>query len=159
MCDRDELSADDWTTFYVDAIPKPQPRHQIGVVAGKAMAFEAPKSHPIHVFKLAVREAAIKASNGRPRMDGPIVLETEIVLPRPASMTRKTKPNPSVLHHKLGDVDNYAKAIMDAMDGIFWANDCQVAKLYAAKWYAAGDERPHCKITVGPARTKRSTRK
>ena len=152
-----ETTASDFVHFVVDAIPVAQPRHRIGTVAGKAMAFEAPKAHPIHVFKLAVREAAL--SDGRDckdlRIEGPIVVEIEVVLPRPKNMMWKTKPMPSVLHTKRGDVDNYAKAVLDAMDGIFWHDDCQVSKLYVSKWIAAGNERPHVAVMVGPANTRR----
>ena len=152
------MSTDDFIHFTVDAVPVAQPRHRIGVVAGKARAFQAAKEHPIHVFKLAVREAAIRAQDIREPMDSPIVVEIEVVLPRPKNMMWKTKPMPSVLHTKRGDVDNYAKAVLDAMDGIFWQDDCQVSKLYVSKWIAAGGERPHVRVMVGPANSRRVPR-
>ena len=164
------MNIDDFIHFVVDAIPVAQPRHRIGVVAGKARAFQAPREHPIHVFKLAVREAALiefsalacpdlrDMQKDKFPIDGPLVVEIEVILPRPKNMTWKTKPMPSVLHTKRGDVDNYAKAVLDAMDGIFWQDDCQVSKLYVSKWIAAGGERPHVRVMVGPANSRRVPR-
>lgn len=151
------MDASDFTRFTVDAIPIAQPRHRIGVVRGRAMAYEAAKSHPIHVFKLAVREAAVAACRSEPPLDGPLMLEIEVVLPRPKSMMRKKDaPYASVLHDRCRpDCDNLAKGVMDAMQGIFWHDDGQVAKLYVSKWFAAGDELPYCRVMVGPASTGR----
>ena len=82
------MNTDDFIHFTVDAIPVAQPRHRIGVVAGKARAFQAPREHPIHVFKLAVREAAIQShpQSYLAKYVGPLVVEIEVVLPRPKSM-------------------------------------------------------------------------
>ena len=35
---------------------------------------------------------------------------------------------------RFGDCDNLAKAVMDACNGIIWADDCQVTRLTAAKY-------------------------
>ena len=45
----------------------------------------------------------------------------------------------------IGDVDNYAKAILDAITkaGIMWKDDKQIVTLIVGKRYAEEDEEPH----------------
>lgn len=37
------------------------------------------------------------------------------------------------------DLDNYAKAVMDAFNGVFWVDDAQVVKLSTQKMYMPGN--------------------
>lgn len=48
----------------------------------------------------------------------------------------------------MGDVDNFAKAVTDAMTAseCFWHDDRQMMKLIASKRFAEPDEQPHIEI-------------
>lgn len=46
-----------------------------------------------------------------------------------------------------GDVDNYAKLVQDALEGIAWVNDRQVDLLLVAK--IVGDGEPRTEVEVG----------
>jgi len=68
----------------------------------------------------------------------PVAVALWIELPRPKRLTRRTDPVWRVTHGAKPDVDNLAKAILDAMtnDG-WWADDSLVSLLIVGKWYHA----------------------
>lgn len=71
---------------------------------------------------------------------GPLFVIAEHVVTRPAS---RTKPYPR------GDVDNYAKATLDAVtQAQMWTDDDQVTLLVSAKRYAGENEEPHTHVTI-----------
>lgn len=47
---------------------------------------------------------------------------------------------PSIRHIKKPDRDNLDKAVLDALTGIFWIDDCQVCDGRIRKRIASGDE-------------------
>ena len=61
----------------------------------------------------------------------PLVMSVQFHLLRPASISAKKRPFPTVKP----DVDNLVKGIKDALTGIAWVDDCQVIRLYASKEY------------------------
>lgn len=71
----------------------------------------------------------------------PIILQLGFYLPRPKSLPKK------VVHHiKKPDIENLAKSILDALEGIFYKNDSQVVHLTIGKYYTT--ETP-CVTVVG----------
>ncbi|RTK93079.1 RusA family crossover junction endodeoxyribonuclease [Candidatus Saccharibacteria bacterium] len=62
-------------------------------------------------------------------MTGPLRVEIGIFLLKPKTSKNKfpvVKP----------DIDNYVKAVLDAMNGFLFKDDCQVVELYAYKQYS-----------------------
>jgi Holliday junction resolvase RusA-like endonuclease len=73
-------------------------------------------------------------------MDGPLVMSIENVI---------SKPRTSKLTHPVGDVDNYAKSVMDALTELaFWNDDKQVISLHVTKRFAVSSETPHVLIEI-----------
>lgn len=67
-------------------------------------------------------------------MTGPLRVDLNFYLPRPKSAKKDvfvpiTRP----------DIDNYVKAVFDAMNEILWKDDSQVVDLRCKKLFAAGD--------------------
>lgn len=64
--------------------------------------------------------------------EGPLDLRIVFLMPRPKSLP-KTKWR---AHTKRPDIDKLVRAVLDALDGIFYADDSQVANLRVVKAYA-----------------------
>jgi Holliday junction resolvase RusA-like endonuclease len=60
---------------------------------------------------------------------GPVALTLTFLMPRPKTARRRQHP---VVRP---DVDNLVKGMPDSLNGVFWADDCQVVELHAAKRY------------------------
>ena len=139
-------------SFTVPGPPLSQPRqrHRIALGgSGKAYVQNYIPTHaPVNTYKAAV-QMACSAQIGS-MLDGPLSLVALFVMPRPASKTRKTKPNPSYPHVGIPDLDNLEKALLDAMQGVAFANDSQVACKFTRKIVAAGGEMPRTEVTLGP---------
>lgn len=60
-----------------------------------------------------------------------------------------TKARTSKLTRPTGDVDNYVKAILDALTKRnFWKDDVDIVDLVATKRFAAPGDEPHTSITI-----------
>lgn len=69
----------------------------------------------------------------RPILLGPVSVSITFIIARPKA--RKKDIWVSVRP----DLDNYVKSILDALNGVVWADDGQVAELYAVKRYETED--------------------
>lgn len=67
---------------------------------------------------------------------------------------RVAKPKTTKLEQPAPDVDNYAKAVLDAItqSGVFWADDKQVTTLVVHKTWANADETPGVEVSIIPRR-------
>lgn len=58
-------------------------------------------------------------------------------IPKSASKSRKeAMAEGTIKHTKRGDVDNLAKAVLDALNGLAWEDDSQIVRLSITKEYA-----------------------
>lgn len=103
--------------------------------------------------KVAAHAAAEFGSE--PWSDVPIAVTVKFVFERPRShyfvrrdgdVLRPDAPT-LVTSHQAGDLDKHVRAILDALTGVIFKDDSQVAELRAVKTY--GTE-PHCLISVHP---------
>ena len=84
-------------------------------------------------------------------LSGPLYCELEVLLPRPERLMRKKDPEGALwAPNKRDDVDNLAKAILDAMtEAGAWEDDGQIVRLEVLKkWHAKG-ESPGAVISFG----------
>ena len=75
---------------------------------------------------------------GKQPMAEPISVIVAAWLPMPKSFTKAERA--AAMAGKIvpaGDVDNYAKSALDALNGIVWLDDRQVAQLTAVKRYSS----------------------
>jgi Holliday junction resolvase RusA-like endonuclease len=106
------------------------------------------KNHPIHVYRdataLAARAAKIPLS-----VDGDVVMEIEFVFGRPPShLTKRGALSSTALPRPKGDLDNYAKGIGDALNGVAYADDSQVVGLNVRKRYGPAGMPPVTLVTL-----------
>ena len=120
-------------TFSVPGDPVPQPRPRVSTRGGFARAY-VPSKHPVHAYRQAIAAAALEAG-ATPTDESPLSVILDLVWARPAShMTKKGVRKGAPLLPRF-DVDNCAKAALDALNGVAWADDAQVARLVVEKSY------------------------
>lgn len=129
------------TVFFVPGLPVGQPRQR----HTKTGHNYTPATHPVQAFRYAVAQAAREATCGKTLPlypTGAVTLEVALYFPRPKALQWKTKPWTPLRHTKKPDLDNVLKALKDALKGITWADDAQVARLAAEKWICSAEQDP-----------------
>ncbi len=76
---------------------------------------------------------------------GPVRVEVEFYLPRPASVTQKKRPLPIVPP----DLDKLLRGLLDGIgqSEVIWGDDSQVVQIEAVKLYA-DDTEPGATVTI-----------
>ena len=123
-------------SFTVPGDPVAQPRPQISTRGGFARAF-VPRVHPIYVYRDAIQLAAKVAMAGQAPVEGPVLVTVLFRFGRPKSHTKAARLDDN--HKQKPDLDNLCKAVLDALNGICWADDSQVCQIRASKaWRTEG---------------------
>jgi len=99
-------------------------------------------------------EAAVKAAymeqHGQTMLTGPLAAEITVYMAVPASATKKAREAMmagKILPTKRPDIDNCAKGILDALNGLAFEDDRQITGLLIRKRYDdGGGERAEVKI-------------
>lgn len=101
--------------------------------------FYSPKEYKEWQAEAAAALKAVKAPEVP--FEGPVVVGIDI---------RVTQPKTTKLPHPKPDVDNYAKAVLDALtvDGRFWRDDSQVQTLIVDKAWA---DSSYIQVAIGSA--------
>ena len=122
-------------TFTVRGNPVPQPRPRVAARGKFANAY-TPKSHPVHDYRkaIAIGAAAYPAMRGG-ISDQPLSVIINLTFERPPSHLNKSGIKASAPRLPKADVDNVAKAVLDAINGVAWHDDSQVAELIVRKSY------------------------
>ena len=118
-------------TFTVPGEPVPQPRPRVSTRGGFARAY-VPSNHPVHAYRAAIAEEAAKA--GVDETGEPIEVIVDAVFSRPKSHMNKRGIKPSAPQLPRPDVDNIAKAILDALQDVM-GDDTNVRRLVVEKSY------------------------
>lgn len=137
--------------FFVHGIPQPGGSKRAFVIGGKARITDAnAKAKP---WKQQVSAVASVCMTGKPLMEGPLRLEMTFYFQRPkhhyrtgrhAHLLKESIP----MHHTVRpDATKLIRAAEDALTGIVWRDDSQVAEQYCEKLYVS-DGHPGMHITV-----------
>ena len=139
--------------FQVAGTPVPQPRPRACAFAGRARIYKDTR-HPVYAWRDSVFRAACVALDGKPALQGPLLLMVEVRIPRPAAhfnSKRALKGSSPYWHTGRGDGDNFAKAVADALtEARVWNDDGQVAQWIITKRYVKDGEQPGAAIMVYP---------
>jgi Holliday junction resolvase RusA-like endonuclease len=150
------------TTLSIPGVPVPQPRQRVAVLAGHAMNY-TPAAHPVNAFKAAAKLAWRDQCGTVAPAVGPVRLTAFFVLPKPASRTRRKDAGRKLYISVKPDLDNLAKALLDALTGLAWRDDAQVADLILTKTYVVTGpdgvpiEQPRVDVIVTELETKGGT--
>jgi Holliday junction resolvase RusA-like endonuclease len=104
--------------FKVNPVPASRPR------VSKYGTYYLPT---YRAFKDAMTECIAGNPHGYKRLNGPLNVRVICRVARPRTTVRSS-PN--------GDVDNYAKAVLDSCNGVLWEDDDQILELFASKEFA-----------------------
>ncbi len=118
-------------TFSVPGEPVPQPRPRVSTRGGFARAY-VPAKHPVHAYRQSLAAAARDA--GVTQTDEPLSIVIDAVFVRPKSHLRKSGVKPDAPKLPRPDVDNIAKAALDALQDVIGDDTC-VARLVIEKSY------------------------
>jgi Holliday junction resolvase RusA-like endonuclease len=118
--------------FSVPGDPVPQPRPRVSTRGGFARAY-VPAKHPVHAYRQAVAAAAREAGAGVHGDEVEVVID--FVFGRPKSHLRKHGLKADAPRTPRPDLDNTTKAVLDALNGVAWEDDSQVARLVVSKSY------------------------
>jgi len=118
-------------TFTVAGQPVPQPRPRVSTAGGFARAY-VPGQHPVHAYREAIAAAARAA--GLTTTGEPLNVVIDAVFKRPKSHMRKAGVKPDALKLPRPDVDNIAKAVLDALQDVI-GDDSLVGRLVVEKSY------------------------
>lgn len=132
--------------YTVVGIPKPQARPKVfhrTLKSGKPfVSTYSPKSDWFHL----VYTESLKIKNSlKNRLVGALELNLTFCMPIPKSISKKKREQ---LHYvtKKPDIDNLAKAVMDAINQVgIWEDDSQVSRLVVGKIYS---DEPRCIISI-----------
>ena len=118
-------------TFSVPGDPVPQPRPRVSTRGGFARAY-VPSTHPVHAYRQAVAACAVQA--GLTKTAEPLSVIIDAVFARPKSHLRKSGLRPDAPRLPRPDVDNIAKAVLDALQDVI-GDDTNVSRLVVEKTY------------------------
>lgn len=128
--------------------PVPQPRARI-TTRGKFAHAYTPKKHPVHDYRSEIQRTWNDPSLVLPHepFTGFVVVEIVCHFARPASHLKKNgTPKASAPLYPRPDVDNLAKAVLDALtDAGAWGDDSQVVSLGVRKKWS---QVAHTLITI-----------
>ena len=108
---------------------KPVPTQRVRVVKGHAYTPDKTKA-----FEELVGEK-FKESHGK-KLAGPVWISITVWYQIPPSWTKKRKEEELLKPHtQKPDLDNVVKSILDGLNGKAWADDAQVARITASKYW------------------------
>jgi Holliday junction resolvase RusA-like endonuclease len=118
-------------TFSVPGEPVPQPRPRVSTRGGFARAY-VPARHPVHAYRQSLAASARDA--GLSQTGEPLNVVIDAVFERPKSHLRKSGVRADAPRLPRPDVDNIAKAVLDALQSVM-GDDTLVARLVVEKSY------------------------
>lgn len=137
--------------FTVPAVPVAQPRQRHAVREMKNgrrfVSNYTPSTHPVNSFKAMVAHAAALVFRGAP-LAGPLKITILAFFPRPKNKIWKSKPMPREFKDSKPDSDNVEKSVYDALKGVVWFDDSQIAINQTWKMICAGNEQPHVSVII-----------
>lgn len=134
--------------FTVPGAPVGKGRPKVSTRGGKFAKMYTPEKTAN--YETLVAMAAQQAMVGRALLSGPVEVQMAILLPIPASWSKKKQAAAiagQVYPTKKPDADNVVKAIFDGINGVVWNDDVQACDIVVRKRYA---ETPGVQVLVKP---------
>lgn len=143
--------------LFVPCFPAGQPRVK-ATIRGKHAGVYTPQTigsgsnkrpHPAVEFRHAVTQAVWSSlPAGFTLIESTVRLSLMAWFPRPASDTKKTKPNPPLWKTGTPDCDNVAKSVMDCLTDVVWRDDALICELFVRKGIVEPSQQPGVEILI-----------
>ena len=135
-------------TFEVRGVPKGQPRPR-ATIRGKHAGVYDPGTATNWKHAVILEGRSLRPSTP---LEVPVCVSIEFHLPRPKRLTRRSDPAGIVWSISKPDIDNLAKAVLDALvqDGWF-VDDSLIVELHARKVYHPKAGVPGARIEISEA--------
>ena len=111
----------------IDIVPQGRPRFYCGI------AYDPPKSRQFKKDLTLIANSLVSSA-----FSGEVKVKLDI-------FRQRSKFKKGVTSKKYGDIDNLAKAVLDALNGICWQDDSQISDLHVTKNLA---DTPHIEIAI-----------
>lgn len=131
-------------------IPKPKERPRAAIIGGHARIF-TPKT--TEAYEKEIRAAWVRNNGDKPE-EGPLRARIYFGLPIPKSETKANKLlmiQRKVFPTKKPDLDNMAKAVLDALNGVAYKDDSQIVTVLSKKNYS---ETPYVRVIISEEKPK-----
>ena len=115
--------------IYGDPVAKGRAR----VFRDKARNTRAVTPEKTRKWEDSIKLQAIEQMRGKQMIEGAIGLTLHFYRSRPKSLAKKRWH--TAMPTTRPDLDNYIKAVKDALNGIVWRDDSQIITLIASKYY------------------------
>lgn len=129
----------DAISFFAGGVPSTKGSAKAFVVGRRAVITNdaGPRAK---AWAAVVAGAALDAMAGRPPCDGPVHVRAVFYMPRPKAHSTKKglRPNAPTWVASKPDSDKLARCALDALTGVVFADDAQIAELVVQKRYADG---------------------
>lgn len=139
--------------FVVPGKPMGEPRKRVRVVnsGGRAFAMHYPAKEAVE-YRARITEAAARAMReaGAAMIEGACLIQISVMWELPQSKWKRKAPVPAHARIAKPDADNVAKIVCDALNGVVFRDDSQVACLTVAKINAAQGETGRLIVLVAP---------
>lgn len=128
--------------FFVHGVPRPQGSKTLGHAKnGKTWMRESVRG--VAEWRQLIAEAAQRHAFVYPRPTT-VRLELTFTFARPSSHRKRNPPR----HYTAPDCSKLARAVEDALAGIFYENDSQIDELIVNKRYGAPGDPLGCEVVV-----------
>ena len=114
--------------FHVRGLPAAQGSTRAYIVKGKPIITTSSKG--LATWRRLVADVAQNYAPSEP-WEGPVAVELDFGIPKPKSAPKRRRVWPA----KRPDLDKLARAILDALTYVIFADDSQVVELHASKDY------------------------
>ena len=134
--------------FVVPGPPVYNQRHRSAVRGNRSIQYDPVANVKAKAHIKTVALAHLNGNTTVPFPDGPLSVMILAYFPLPKSYHRKRTPRPARPHDKRPDADNVAKIYLDALNGVVWHDDSQIASLQVLKIRCAQGDIPRTEIQV-----------
>lgn len=122
-------------TYIIPIEPVAQGRPRLSARNGFARAYDPIKSAQ---YKIAIRGALSRMVTHQP-LESSLYIDIEFSFSPPKSWSKKRQISAikgEIRHTSKPDIDNLAKALLDACNGLLWLDDSQITDAHIRKRYA-----------------------